>query len=275
MGVVVCVKHEIGWAANSPIWTPRSQPSGDLIRKQVERALSVQLGRQTPLTEANVGEVANLERLWRTWRDARSAKAQAYAMHQAVVGIDPAVAALWIPRLRQRNSGCSRRYFSRGLELLWRARERGEVRGEFAIHSGLLAAEQGDFPRFGAGPARTTPRCEGRHRASSSSTANLRSGCGGGSGSDGGGDDSGGGGGSGDSSDGDSSGSGRSGRGRVRPATVSAIAAVVVAVVALATFLFGPLNLGSSDPAPVIIRERVLPTPVPQDNGDAKTRPRP
>jgi hypothetical protein len=226
----------------------------DLHREAAERALGRSFGERIALTERDLDEVAKLEGLFGDWQRARSVKLAAYALHRAAVGVDPLAAETWAPRPLRRPGG-SRTSFLRGLQLLWRARERGRLHGDLAdeamalLYDGLAWQASSAVPS----PAHGARRCEGRSRAPQGSAGGARAGSGGSRRGGDRGDDSGGGGS--DGSGGGSSGSGGSRRRRrINWPAVAGISAVVTVVLMAATS-FGPLR---SEPTAVTVTPKVI-----------------
>jgi hypothetical protein len=228
-------------------------------RAAVERALARSFGERIALTERNLDEVAKLEGLYGDWQQARSVKFAAYTLHRAAVGVDPLAADIWAPRLLRRRGG-SRADFLRTLQLLWRARERGRLRGNLADEATTLLCEDLAWQSASAAPAPAhgARRCEGRSRAPQGSAGGARAGSGGSRRGGDSNDDSGGGGS--DGSGGGSSGSGGSRR-RFSWGALGGICGVVSTLLAAANFVFGPLH-AAPPPAPapkVIVKEMQVP----------------
>ena len=245
------LKAQLERAQRRAPWILGDELDLDLRRGQAERAVEDCLEGRARLTAEGIFQLEILERLFRRWDRAQSSERQASALHRAAVDVDPGVTAIWVPLHRRPSTQCSRAYFSRGLRLVSRARERGELRQEFTAHSGLLAAEaEADWPRLGKGPGISQPerRCEGRSRAPQKGSAGANASRGGG------GDDSGGGGGSGgDSAGGDGSGSEHPRR-RINWIAVGAIAALIAALTAVGAFVHGLVDSPPPvAPQPIII----------------------
>lgn len=228
------------------------QIGGQPHRAAAERVLRRSLGEPIELTEQEIEEVARLEKLYGEWQRAGGVKSAASALHRAAVGVDPLAADIWAPRaLRRRRS--LRVDFLRTLQLLWRARERGQLHDELTDEAMVLLCR--DLARqsavAAAAPTRGARRCEGRNRAPQGSAGGPRVGSGGSRRGGDRGDDSGGGG-------SDGPGGGPSGPGHSRrqfdwPA-LGGLCGVVSTLLAAASFVFGPLH-SAPVTQKVIIRE--------------------